>query len=117
MKITLSTINKDFNINFDGSVKAVPKKYAVMKRRTLGGRLKQRYAGVYRTFSVNVSFLTASNYDTFLDIWEYSEDMVIIKTDSGSAYIGIIVDLELNFTQQYDEQGNEFYTGTFTIEQ
>lgn len=117
MKITLSTIDNKYTLNFTGETSIVPSLYGATQVRTLGGRKKKRWRGKFNSISVSIKYITREQYALLEYIWgEYASE-VMLKTENGGMYIGIMSDDTLTFATQYKADGTEFLTGTINIEE
>ena len=116
MKITISTIDDKYRLNFDGSVNVTPYKFGVNKNRTLGGRLKMTWRGEYNKILLNIDYITNDNYLTLKKIWSSSTREIVVSCENG-VYTGLIVDETLSMIQQYDYKGDIFYSGTINMEE
>lgn len=117
MKLTLSTIDNQYKINFTGETMRTPNLYGSTQVRTLGGRKKKRWRGMFNSISITIDYITLEQYDTLVYIWAVYGQEVIINTEDGNTYIGIIQDDTLDFNQDFSADGIKFRHGSLTIEE
>lgn len=117
MKLTLSTIDNAFKINFTGETVRTPSLYGSTQVRTLGGRKKKRWRGMFNSINISIDYITLEQYDTLVYIWGVYGQEVIVNTEDGNTYIGIIENDTLDFSQDFSAEGTKFRYGNLTIEE
>lgn len=116
MKLTLSTIDNSYSINFEGTTKVVPSKYGLTSVRTLGGRMRQEWRGEFDKITVDINYISDENYKIMKYIWRNYTLPLNLYCEQGIKS-GNITNSSLDFSRKIDSEGNIFYIGTLYMEE
>ena len=98
------------NISFEGITRATPYKFAPNFRETITGKTIQQYVAIKSKLSIDISYITQSQYDILKDMWESGED-VFITTERNDYYKVKFSSEVFDMTPETDYDGKIFYFG------
>ena len=113
MLITIKYGTKRFS--FEGSTKAVPFKFGSRRRRSITGKLRERYVKVINKINLKISELDETLYKELRNAWESIESKQLISED-GVIY-NVIFPEEMDTNYSFDYDGKKYYDATFLMEE
>jgi hypothetical protein len=107
----------DSPVVFDGTIYTVKKKQSFTKRRTIGGRRKEKYSNLYTEIHINVAFMDIDMYGD-LEVLFYKGNKFYIQTEIGTDYLANFSGDTLSLTSAFfdGDKGKEYKKGTIVME-